>query len=149
MRTMTSIAVVCWFAYLGLLPQTGWGHWTGYLASVIVFTICAIGEYIGDTLPSTPSRTAAFPLIARIVFASLVGALVCHATLAPVAGGVLFASIGALIGSFGGYRVRAWGAKLVGRDLPVALIESALALGFAVWGAWTYHLYYVVENVSS
>lgn len=149
MRTMTPMAVLCWFAYLGLLPQTGHFAWSGYLVSAIVFTVLALGEYIGDTLPQTPNRTSAFPLIARIVFASFAGALVNHATMNPVAGGVVFGAFGALIGAFGGMRLRLWAAKLVGRDLPVALFESALALALALYVAYTFHGYYVVEKAAS
>jgi uncharacterized membrane protein len=146
MRTMTPMAVLCWFAYLGLLPQTGHFAWSGYLVSAIVFTVLALGEYIGDTLPQTPNRTSVFPLIARIVFASVAGALVNHATMNPVAGGVVFAAFGALIGAFGGMRLRLWAAKKVGHDLPVALFESALALALALFVAYKFHGYYVVEK---
>ncbi len=58
MRTMTAMAVLCWFAWTGSVPQTGWAFWVGHLVTVIVFTVFAAGETIGDTLPSTPSRTA-------------------------------------------------------------------------------------------
>jgi uncharacterized membrane protein len=149
MRTMTGIAVMCWFAWLGLLPQTGWSAWVGHPVSVIVFTILAVGEYYGDTRPDTPNRTAAFPLIARLVFGSLVAALAAHATLSPAAGGVLFGAIGVLIGAFGGMRLRLWASRRVGRDLPVALGESALALALALYGTWTYHLYYMMEQANS
>ena len=59
LRSMTAMAVLCWFAWPQLLPQHGWAFWVGSLVSVIVFTVAAVGEYIGDTLPQTPSRTAA------------------------------------------------------------------------------------------
>ena len=62
-RSMTPIAVVCWFAHLGLLPvDHTWAFWTANLASVIVFTALALGEYIGDKLPKTPNRIAPGPL---------------------------------------------------------------------------------------
>jgi uncharacterized membrane protein len=62
----------------------------------------------------------------------------------PVAGGVIFGVIGALIGSYGGVRVRLWLAKLVGRDLPVALGESLVALGVAVFVGLKLHAYLAV-----
>ncbi len=136
---MTAMAVLCWFAWLQLLPQHGWSFWVGSLVAVIVFTIAAVGEYVVDTLPSTPNRTAAGPLIARIVFGALVGALAAHAVIEPAAGGVIFGVIGALIGAFGGVRVRLYWAKALGRDLPVALLESAIALGLAVGACWQLH----------
>ena len=141
LRTLTAIAVLCWFAWMQWLPQTGWAMWTGYLVTVIVFTVMAVGEYIGDTLPTTPSRTSPFPLAARIVFGALVGGLAAHGIMEPLAGGVIFGVLGALIGAFGGVRVRLYWARAVGRDLPVALAESAIALGLAVFACWHLHVF--------
>ena len=135
MRSMTGMAVLCWFAYLGRTPVHGWAFWAGNLVTAIVFGLFALGEYIGDTLPRTPNRTAAGPAIARLVFGGLVGALAANATHEPVAGGVIFGVVGAVIGTWGGIRVRALLAKFAGRDLPAALLESAIALAFAWWAA--------------
>jgi len=139
MRTMTAMAVLCWFAWLQLLPQAGWTLWMGSLVTVIVFTVLAVGEYIGDTLPTTPSRTKPLLVGARVVFGALVGAIAAHGIIEPVAGGAIFGVVGALIGTYGGYRVRMYGAKSLGRDLPVALGESALALLLAVFTCWQLH----------
>ena len=139
LRTMTAMAVLCWFAWAQLLPQHGWAFWVGNLISAIVFTVLAVGEYVGDTLPSTPSRTAPGPLVGRMVFGGLVGALAAHAVIEPVVGGAIFGVLGALIGAFGGVRVRLYWAKAVGKDLPVALLESAIALGLAVGVCWQLH----------
>ena len=128
MRTMTGIAVVCWGAWLTWLPETGWAVWTTYLVSAVIFTLLAVGEYIGDTLPKTPSRKAPGPFAARLVFGGLVGALGATAISEPLAGGILTAVIGAAIGTYGGYALRHWGANRVGKDRPVALLESAVAL---------------------
>jgi uncharacterized membrane protein len=149
LRTMTPITVFCWVAYLGLLPQTGWGSWTGKLVSVIIFTVLALGEYYGDTRPETPNRTDIGPLLARLAFGAFTAALACHATQEPVAGGLIFGAIGALIGAFLGRRVRGWAAGRLGRDLPIALTESAIALGIALYCAWSYHGFYVVQQAAS
>jgi uncharacterized membrane protein len=140
LRSMTAMAVVCWFAWLQLLPQHGWAFWVGSLVAVIVFSLCAVGEYVVDTLPGTPSRTAPVGLTARLVFGALVGALAAHAIIEPAAGGVIFGVMGALIGTYGGVRVRRYWAKALGRDLPVALLESAIALGLAVATCWQLHV---------
>lgn len=139
MRTMTATAVLCWFAWLRLLPQDGWAFWAANLVSVIVFTLLALGEYVGDTLPSTPSRTRLPLVLARVAFACLAGALAAHGIAEPAAGGIVFAAMGSLIGTYGGYHLRMLGARLVGRDLPVALSESALALGIALYAAFRLH----------
>lgn len=138
-RTMTAIAVVCWAAWLRLLPEHGWAIWITYLVSALIFTGFAIGEYIGDTRPNTPSRKDTGPALARIVFAAVVGALVATATYEPVAGGVLAAVPGALLGTWGGYAIRVALARRLGRDLPVALAESAVALALAIVAVWQIH----------
>ena len=76
LRSLTPIAVLCWFGYLARLPvHYSWAHWSTTLVSVIVFTVLALGEYIGDKLPKTPARTAPFSLAVRVVFGGLVGAI--------------------------------------------------------------------------
>jgi uncharacterized membrane protein len=129
MRTMTAMAVVCWAAYLGYLPVQGtWAFWTANLATVIVFTVLALGEYVGDTLPRTPNRTDLFPLLARLFFGVLIGVLIATVMGQPKIGGILLGVLGVLIGAYGGFRVRMLAARIVRHDLPVALIESGLAL---------------------
>ena len=133
MRTMTGIAVVCWAAYLGYLPVQGtWAFWTAKLVSVIVFTLCALGEYIGDTLPQTPNRTAALPLLARMCFGTLVGSIIAAALRQPLAGGIILGVIGALIGAYGGLYARRMTARAFGRDLPAAITGTILAIGLAI-----------------
>jgi uncharacterized membrane protein len=139
MRTMTAMAVMCWFSWLGLLPQSGWAAWSAHPVSVIVFTVMAVGEWYGDTRPNIGSRTSLPQLLSRLAFGGVMGALAAHSIDEPVVGGVLFIWVGVLIGAFGGVRLRLWLANKVGNDLPVALCESALAVGFAVLSAWMLH----------
>lgn len=145
LRTMTPIAVLCWAAYLGYLPQHGWANWTSFLISSLVFTVFALGEYIGDTLPRTPSRKAPGPAAARLVFGALVGALAASAISEPLAGGVLIGLAGAAIGTWGGWWVRHRLSGAVGRDLPVALAESALALILAIAAVVALHHGRIIE----
>ena len=139
MRTMTAIAAVCWAAWLHWLPEAGWALWTTYLISALVFTGFALGEYVGDTLPNTPSRKEPGPVAARLVFGALVGALGAKAITEPIAGGMLAGVLGAVIGTWGGAAIRKKGAEVVGRDLPVALVESIFALALAAGGVWELH----------
>ena len=68
LRSMTPMAVLCWFAYRGHLSVGGtWGQWTTKPVTVIVFVVLAVGELIGDKLPKTPNRTAPLPLFARVL----------------------------------------------------------------------------------
>jgi uncharacterized membrane protein len=134
MRTFTALAVVCWVAYLGYLPVEGtWAFWTAKLASVIIFSALALGEYFGDTRAGAPSRTTLMPLVARLISGNLVGVIVATGLGQPKISGILLGTIGALIGTYGGYRARMFGARIVGRDFPVALAESAVALGISMY----------------
>jgi len=140
MRTLTAITVICWAAYLGYLPVEGtWAFWMAKLVSVIVFTTLAVGEYVGDTLPQTPSRKAWPLVLARLCAGILVGVVIATTLGQPKAGGVILGTIGALIGTYGGYQVRMFGARLFKRDLPMALLESLVALTFSVLAVWHIH----------
>ena len=130
-RTMTPIAVLCWFAYTGHLHVEGtWAFWTSSLVSAIIFTALALGEYIGDKLPQTPNRISAGPLAARIVFGGLVGAIVATSLRMPLAAGILLGSISAIAGAFLGFHLRRF--LTVGRglpDFPIALTEDVVTVG--------------------
>lgn len=133
-RTLTPIAVLCWFAYTGHLPVVGtWAFWTTNIISVTVFTVLAIGELIGDKLPQTPDRIAIFPLIARAVFGGLVGAIIATTLLVPVVLGAGLGAVSAVAGAYLGFHLRralTSGGKIP--DLPVALVEDAVTLTLAV-----------------
>ena len=99
LRSMTPIAVVCWFSYLGYLPLDGtWAAWTARIASVAVFTMLAIGEWVADKLPWIPDRIAPGPLLARLVFGGLVGSIAATAMNGPGVEGVLLGVVGAALG---------------------------------------------------
>jgi uncharacterized membrane protein len=137
-RTMTPMAVGFWFAYLGHhggadqgnLPLDGtWAFWAGRLPSGIIFTALAIGEYIGDKLPMTPNRTAPGPLLARIVFGGLVGAIAATGLTGSVVEGILLGAFGALAGTFLSFHIRRYIVQQSGRpDWNVALLEDASAV---------------------
>ena len=135
MRTLTPMAVLCWFAYAGYLPVGGtWAFWTAKLATAIIFTVLALGEFVGDKLPKTPNRTAPGPLIARLLFGGLVAAIVAVALNGSGLEAVILAAGAVLIGAFAGYHIR---RELVARsgfkDWPVALVEDFSAVAFAVF----------------
>jgi uncharacterized membrane protein len=130
LRTMTPIALVCWCAHLGYLPVQGtWAFWIAHMVSVVVFTLAAVGEYIGDKLPMTPNRIAPGPLGARLVFGGLVGAIAATALRGAGLEGALLGIVGAVLGSFGGFTVRRDVVEHFGcRDWPVALVEDVITL---------------------
>jgi uncharacterized membrane protein len=134
LRTFTPMAVLCWFAYLGYLPVDGtWAAWTTKLAAAVVFTVLALGELVGDKLPKTPARTATGPLIARLAFGALIGAIVAVGLDGSGVEAVILSLMGVAVGAFGGFLIR---RELVARfgckDWPVALFEDVTGILCAV-----------------
>ena len=122
---MTAPAAVSWAARLGWLHlENTWLAFLGFSATPYILSALALGELINDKLPKTPSRKAAMPFIARILAGGLSGAALGQ----PVAG-----ALGAVAGTLGGYEFRSRLVKATGgKDLPIALLEDAIA----VVGAW-------------
>jgi len=135
MRSMTAMAVLCWFAYRGDLSlDDTWAAWAGKLTTAIIFTVLAVGELVADKLPKTPNRTAPFPLLVRVILGGLVGAIVAAGLNGSEFEGVILGVGGALIGAFGGFLVRREIVIRLGcKDWPVALAEDASAIICAVF----------------
>ena len=151
LRTLTPVAVLCWGAHLGWfsLAHTPF-FFLAHPISLIVFTVLALGEYIGDKLPKTPSRVSAFPLAGRVAFGAA-----CGAVLATIAGAtststaqdafqghlqfgapfflsILVGGAAALVGSYAGFLLRRSLTRGAGLpDFPIAFAEDAVALGGA------------------
>ncbi len=134
MRSMTAMAVLCWFAYRGDLSlDDTWAFWAGKLLTAIIFTVLALAELVVDKLPKTPNRTAPFPLLARVVFGGLVGAIVAAGLNGSEFEGVILGVGGALVGAFGGFLIRREIVLQLGcKDWPVALAEDVSAIVCAV-----------------
>ncbi|MEO6815912.1 MAG: DUF4126 family protein [Edaphobacter sp.] len=134
MRTFTPMAVICWFAYLGYLPVDGtWAFWVAKLVTAVIFTVLALGELVGDKLPRTPDRTAMGPLLARILFGGLAGAVIATSMNGSEFEGGILGVGGALVGAFGGYLIRREIVLRSGsKDWPVAVAEDVITIGFAV-----------------
>ena len=130
LRSMTPMAVLCWFAYLGYLPVEGsWASWTARVTSVAVFTVLAVVELIADKLPRTPNRIAPVPLLVRLVLGGLAGSIAATGMNGPGLEGVLLGLIGAALGAFAGFMIRRDIVESVGcPDWPVALAEDLLAI---------------------
>jgi uncharacterized membrane protein len=133
-RTLTPMAVLCWFAYTGHLSvEDTWASWTGKLWVAIAFTVLAVGELIVDKLPKTGDRTAPLPLVARLSMGGLIGAIVAAGLDGPGIEGVILGVAGAMVGTYGGFLVR---RRIVQRqryeDWQVALVEDAVTVGCAV-----------------
>ena len=138
LRSLTAPAVVSWAAFLGWINLHGtWASWMGNIITVIILSLLAVGELVNDKLPKTPARTAPPVFAARIIMGAFAGAVI--GTVWGFKWGGLGAGIvGAVLGTLGGYQAR---SRLVaatgGKDLPIALLEDAVAIlgGFAIVAA--------------
>ena len=134
LRSMTPMAVACWFAYLGHLPVQGtWAFWIARPVSVGVFTVFALGEFFGDKLPQTPNRTAPFPLVARLIFGGMIGSIAATSMHGAGLEGVLLGIGGAALGAFAGFLIRRDLAEKIGADWPIAVAEDVFAVLCAVF----------------
>jgi uncharacterized membrane protein len=133
LRSMTAPAVVSWAARLGWLHlENTWLAFLGFAATPYILSALAIGELITDKLPKTPSRKAPGPFLGRVLTGALCGAAIGVSGQAPAAG-LLAGVLGAVAGTLGGYQARTRAAKAIGgKDLPIALLEDAIAILGAV-----------------
>jgi uncharacterized membrane protein len=130
LRALTPPAVVAWGAHLGWLNLN---HsplaFMGSTIAAVIFSLLALFELFVDLKPSTPKRTAPFPLIARILTGALCGASLCVASHQVW---IIGAILGGIVGAFAGYEIR---KRLVAglniKDIFVALLEDLVAIGLA------------------
>ena len=128
LRALTAPAAVSWAARLGLLQLTG-TH-LAFLGAVVtpwIFSVLALAEIINDKLPKTPSRLVPPQFITRVVTGAFSGAAI-GLGLGSIWIGLLCGAIGAVLGTLGGASFRGALAKAIGKDLPAALIEDAIAI---------------------
>jgi uncharacterized membrane protein len=129
LRSLTAPAAVSWAARLGWLHLENTGlAFLGSAAAPYILSVMAIGELIVDKLPKTPSRKAPPGFVARVASGALCGAAI-GASGESLAGGLVLGVLGAVAGTLGGAEFR---SRLVratgGKDLPVALLEDAIAI---------------------
>jgi uncharacterized membrane protein len=133
LRAMTAPALASWAARLGWLKLQGTPlAWMGHAVTPWIFTLAALGELVNDKLPKTGSRKAPPAFIARILMGALSGGAI-GATSGALAGGLILGAIGAVVGTLGGAELRGRLARAAGRDLPIALLEDAIAIALAFW----------------
>ena len=134
LRAMTAPAAVSWAARLGWIHLENTGlAFMGYAFTPWILTLLAIGELINDKLPKTPSRKAPASFGARIVTGALSGAAL-GASGGSLAVGLVLGALGAVAGTLGGYEARTRMVQATGgKDLPIALLEDAIAVLGAIW----------------
>ena len=117
LRTFTPVAAVL------LVRGSIWG---------IVLAVAAVGEYVWDLLPNTPSRTQAMGISARVISGAFAGWMI--ATMHEGSGifGAIAGIAGAVIGTYAGHAARLAAIARIG-DYPAAIIEDLLAIGLAAF----------------
>jgi len=133
LRALTPLAVIAcagyWRGFLHGTPLS----FMGRLPAAIIFTLLALLELYADQLSTTPSRLAPAGLITRIVTGGLSGACLAAAGTQSLAFGAALGAVGGVAGAFAGYHARAGLVKALKiRDLPIALLEDAIAIGGAI-----------------
>ena len=131
---MTPPAAVSWAARLGWLHLENTPlAFLGFAATPYILSLFAIAELINDKLPKTPSRKTLGPFTARIVTGVFSGAAL-GAPSGRLLGGLLAGALGGVAGTLAGYELRRRLVKATGgKDLPIALLEDAIAICAAFW----------------
>ena len=133
LRAFTPPAIVAWAAHLGWLHLNNSPlAFMGTTIAVVIFSLLAVFELIGDLRPQTPKRTAPVPLVARILTGGLCGACLCATSHQSLIVGGILGGVGGLIGAFAGYETR---RRLVAalniKDTFIALLEDLVTIGLA------------------
>jgi uncharacterized membrane protein len=138
LRTFTAPAAVSWAATLGWLQLPGSAlAWLGTMPVTLCLTLLALGEFVVDQLPMTPSRTVPPQFAARVITGSFSGAAIGLSHGSTIAG-LVAGFLGAVVGTLGGRAARGALANAFGNDHPAATVEDgvAVALSFLALGAF-------------
>jgi len=133
LRALTAVTVTSWAVRLGSLSLVGsWLAFLGYAATPWILSLAAVGEIVNDKLPKTASRKEPPQFAVRIVLGSVTGAAI-----GIVHGSIVLGLILGALGAVAGTLIGAWARMTLveaagGRDLPIALIEDATAIGTSV-----------------
>ena len=137
LRTFTAPAALVWALHLHWISLDGTRlAFLHSWAALIIFTLLALIEFVGDQLPSTPSRTKPAPLTFRIISGAFCGTAVALLGGQAMAVGAILGAVGAVVGAFGGYQLRTRSVKALGMaDFAVAIPEDLLAIvaGFLIF----------------
>ena len=129
LRTLAPLAIVSWGAHLGWLHlEHTWLSFLGATVTPWILSLLALGELVTDKLPTTPSRKIPMQFGARLATGALSGAALAAPAGAGIAG-LVAGVIGAIVGTLGGAELRGRLTRAVGNDLPIALLEDAVAIG--------------------
>jgi uncharacterized membrane protein len=134
LRSLTPAAVISWAAHRQALSLHGTP--LSFLSStpaVLIFSLFALIELVGDKLSFAPSRTDPPGLIARIVLGGLAGAALALSGGQSLLAGAVLGAVGGVAGTYGGHYLRVSLVKaLKVPDVAIALLEDLVAIGGSV-----------------
>ena len=131
LRAIVGLAAVSWAASSQHLALEGtWLSFLGKRVTPFITSFMALGELVTDKLPKTPSRLVPPQFGARVVMGALGGAAI-GLSQEHFATGLIAGIVGAVVGTFAGFKVRGFLARSFGRDLPAALLEDGIAIALA------------------
>jgi uncharacterized membrane protein len=129
MRSQLPLALLSLAAHQHENPEGNLPEFMSSPAAMALLLCSAAGEIVVDKLPFTPSRLMPGSLAVRAGTGGLAGFLLSRGTSLGPLGGAAIGAVGALIGSYVGYHVR---ADLVHRtglpDPAIAALEDVTAL---------------------
>jgi|HubBroStandDraft_6_1064221.scaffolds.fasta_scaffold2089509_1 uncharacterized membrane protein len=134
LRTFVAPAAIAWGAHLSwfYIVETPFAFMASTTAGGI-FLWLMIVELFGDKFRSIPKRTNLWPFVARIVSGAFCGAFLAAAGGLDPPLGATFGALGAVAGTFGGYRARTGLVKAIRcPDFVIAILEDAVAIGGAL-----------------
>lgn len=132
LRPLMAPTVVSWAGGLGWIDLAGTHlNFLSHAVTRYILSAAAIGELVNDKLPKTPSRKTPPQFIVRLITGGFSGAAL-GASQQALWGGLIAGVVGAVVGTLGGAEFR---SRLVsatgGNDLPIALVEDAIAIAAA------------------
>ena len=100
-------------------------------AAQILLGLGALGELVGDKLPSTPSRLEPRSLVFRAICGAIGGGVLMHRARRPPLLGAALGALGAVGGASVGYHARKAIARQGVPDAAVAVVEDVFSIAIA------------------
>jgi uncharacterized membrane protein len=95
-----------------------------------ILSVMALGEFVGDKMPSAPNRVALPAIISRSISGAVAGASIYKASGGNVYAGAILGSVTAIAATFGSFYLRKAMVKQAHLIDPiVGSIEDAIVLG--------------------
>ena len=135
MRSQVPGAILAWRRSRGELPHdvAGPGGLLRRRTTLPLTLLAAVGEMVGDKLPTTPGRLEDGPFLGRVTLGAGAGSGVAAAFGRSRIAGALLGAAGAGAGSVAAYRLRVAAARQTDvPDTAWGLLEDALAVALAL-----------------